>query len=125
MGLRLRFNLVLTIVFVLGLAVSAFISYNLLQQNARAEIIRDAELMIESARAIRSYTVKEVRPKLVDRLDEIFLPQTVPAYAATETLNLLPKEYSDFVYKEATLNPTNPRTKTIVSTRLKRSRRPM
>ena len=111
MGLRLRFNLVLTVVFVLGMAVSAFISYNLLQQNARAEIIRNAELMIESARAIRSYTVKQVRPELSDRLGEIFLPQTVPAYAATETLGLLPTGYNDFVYKEATLNPTNPRNR--------------
>ena len=109
MGLRLRFNLVLTAVFAVGLLVSAFISYNLLQQNAREEIIRSAEFMIEAAHAIRTYTVQEVRPELNDRLQEVFLPQTVPAYAATETLNLLPKEYKDFVYKEATLNPTNPR----------------
>ena len=109
MGLRLRFNLVLTAVFILGLAVSAFISYNLLQQNAREEIVRNAELMIESARAIRTYTVKQVRPELADRLHDTFLPQTVPAYAATETLNLLPEAYKDFAYKEATLNPTNPR----------------
>ncbi len=108
MGLRLRFNLVLTIVFVAGLAVSALVSYNLLQRNARGEVIRNAELMIETARAIRTYTVRNVRPELVDRLDEVFLPQTVPAYAATETLALLPKEYRDFIYKEATLNPTNP-----------------
>lgn len=109
MGLRLRFNLVLTAVFILGLAVSAYVSHDLLQQNARDEIIRNAELMIDSARAIRSYTVKEVRPELADRLYETFLPQTVPAYAATETLALLPSTYKDFAYKEAALNPTNPR----------------
>lgn len=109
MGLRLRFNLVLTAVFVIGLLVTAGISYDLLQRNARDEVVRMAELMIESARAIRSYTVNEVRPKLEDKLDDEFLPQTVPAYAATQTLGLLPKEYRGFVYKEATLNPTNPR----------------
>ena len=108
MGLRLRFNLVMTLVFVAGLAVSALVSYNLLQRNARGEIVRNAELMIEAARAIRTYTVKHVRPELADRLKDVFLPQTVPAYAATQTLGLLPKEYRDFIYKEATLNPTNP-----------------
>ncbi len=108
MGLRLRFNLVLTLVFVAGLAVSALVSYNLLQRNARAEVIRNAELMIEAARAIRAYTVKHVRPELADRLKDVFLPQSVPAYAATTTLGLLPKAYRDFIYKEATLNPTNP-----------------
>jgi len=111
MGLRSRFNLVLTVVFVLGLVVSGFISYDLLIRNAREEIIRSAELMIEAARAIRSYTVQQVRPELSDRLSEVFLPQTVPAYAATETLHRLPEEYNDFVYKEASLNPTNPRNR--------------
>lgn len=109
MGLKLRFNLVLTTVFLLGFAVSAFVSYDLLHRNARDEVVRIAELMIEAARAIRTYTVKEVRPKLAGRKPNVFDPQTVPAYAATQTLGLLPKKYKDFVYKEATLNPTNPR----------------
>src|SRR5204863_9127212 len=38
-----------------------------------------------------------------------FLPQSVPAYAATEQFNDLRKKYPDYNYKEATLNPTNPR----------------
>lgn len=109
MGLRFRFNLVLTVVFLLGLLVSGVISYNLLQQNARTEVVHNANLMIESARAIRSYTVQEVRPKLAPQLDKTFLPQTVPAYAATETLGRLPEQYQQYTYKEATLNPTNPR----------------
>ena len=109
MGLRFRFNLVLTVVFVLGLLVSGLVSYDLLQRNAREEVIRNANLLIESARAIRSYTVNQVRPELVEMLEHRFLPQTVPAYAATETLNLLPDQYHEYAYKEATLNPTNPR----------------
>ncbi len=109
MGLRFRFNLVLTVVFVLGLLVSGLVSYDLLQRNAREEVIRNANLLIESARAIRSYTVNQVRPELIEKLEHRFLPQTVPAYAATETLDLLPDQYHEYAYKEATLNPTNPR----------------
>ncbi len=109
MGLRYRFNLVLTVVFVLGLLVSGLVSYDLLQRNAREEVIRNANLLIESARAIRSYTVNQVRPELIDKMEHRFLPQTVPAYAATETLGLLPDQYHEYAYKEATLNPTNPR----------------
>jgi HAMP domain-containing protein len=33
----------------------------------------------------------------------------VPSYSATEHLNTLLKSHADFSYKEATLNPTNPR----------------
>ncbi len=109
MGLRFRFNLALTAIFVIGIAASAYLSYGLLQDNARDEVVRNAELMIRTARAIRTYTVEQVRPQLKHHLQTGFLPQTVPAYAATETLALLPAEYKDFVYKEATLNPTNPR----------------
>ena len=50
MGLRVRFNLVLTVVFLLGLALSGYVSYGLLQSNARADVVRNAELMIESAK---------------------------------------------------------------------------
>lgn len=109
MGLRLRFNFVLTTLFLFGILVSGFISYDLLHKNARDEVIRNADLMIEMARAVRSYTVNEVRPKLAPQLKEVFHPQTVPAYAATSTLDRLAKTYKDYSYREATLNPTNPR----------------
>ena len=64
MGLRLKFNLVLSIVFLIGLVVTGMISRSLLQQNARAEVVRHAELMMESALAIRAYTVSHVKPLL-------------------------------------------------------------
>jgi len=45
MGLRLKFNLVLLVVFVLGLGVTAYISWTLLQKNAREEVVRNADLI--------------------------------------------------------------------------------
>jgi len=113
MGLRLRINLILTIVFLAGLIMSAFLSYNMLHRQARDEVIANGRLMINAARAIRSYTIKEVAPELSEKLEHTFLPQTVPAYAATTTLNGLPTEYKDYIYKEAALNPTNPRNRAV------------
>src|ERR1044071_1028582 len=111
MGLRLKFNLVLLVVFLLGLAVSAYISHSLLVHNALEEVARNAGLMMETALAIRGYTVSQVRPHLEMQLMRVFLPQSVPAYAATETLNERRKKHSEYFYKEATLNPTNPRNR--------------
>ena len=111
MGLRLKFNLVLAVVFLAGLGVSAYVSYGLLVRNARAEVTRSAGLMMETALAIRGYTVSQVRPHLEMQLMRVFLPQSVPAYAATEMFNELRKKHSDYFYKEATLNPTNPRNR--------------
>jgi protein-histidine pros-kinase len=113
MGLRLKFNLVLIAVFALGFIVSAIVSWNLLQRNAREEVVRNAELLMEAALAIRGYTVAQVKPHLDEKLADTFLPQTVPAYAATETLNEVRKKYPDYSYKEATLNPTNPRNRAV------------
>jgi protein-histidine pros-kinase len=113
MGLRLKFNIVLFSVFAAGMAVSAYVSQRLLQENAKQEVLRDAGLMMEAASSIRGYTVQQVEPHLKSQLAKNFLPQTVPAYAATETFNALREKYPDYTYKEATLNPTNPRDKTV------------
>ena len=109
MGLRLKFNLVLIVVFLAGFAAAGVISRQLLQENARDEVLRNARLMMDTALAVRAYTVDQIKPHLDPKLEEVFLPQTVPAFAATETLGHIQKKYRDYAYKEATLNPTNPR----------------
>jgi HAMP domain-containing protein len=110
MGLRLKFNLALLAVFIPGLGISAYLTYNLLHKNAREEVLRNAGVMMEAALSMRAYTVGQVRDKLVQKDDE-FVPQSVPAFAASEMMSLLRKKYPDYSYKEAALNPTNPRNK--------------
>ncbi len=112
MGLRLKFNIVLVLVFGAGMAVSAWVSYELLQRNAKDEVLRNAGLMMEAALSIRGYTVSQVRPHL-QVSDETFLPQSVPAFAATETFKSLRKKYPEYSYKEAALNPTNPSNRAV------------
>ena len=113
MGLRLKFNIVLTLVFAAGMGVSAWVSYELLQRNAKQEVLRDAGLMMETALAVRGYTVSQVKPLLEPQLQEKFLPQTVPAFAAMQTFQTLRKKYPEFSYREALLNPTNPSNKAV------------
>ena len=109
MKLVWKFNLVLLGIFLLGFAIAGFVSHRVLQHNAREEILQNARLMMEAALASRSYTNTQIKPLLETQLKYTFLPQTVPAYAATETFNDLRKKHPDYGYKEATLNPTNPR----------------
>ena len=109
MKLIWKFNLVLLGIFLLGFAVAGYVSYNALQANARQEILQHARLMMEAALASRNYTTSQVKPLLETQLKYAFLPQTVPAYAATEQFNGLRASHPDYSYKEATLNPTNPR----------------
>src|SRR3954447_15894999 len=112
MGLRLKFNLVLLVVFVAGLGVTGYVSYELLHRNARDEVLRNAGVMMEASLSMRSYIVGQVRPNLAVDPDK-FLPQSVPAFGATEIMSLLRKKYPDYAYKEAALNPTNPRNRAV------------
>ena len=109
MKLVVKFNLVLITVLALGLILTGTLSYRILQQNARNEIVERAGMMMEAALAVRSYTVSEIRPLLALQMKTNFLPQTVPAYAATQAFTKLRKTHQEYTYKEATLNPTNPR----------------
>jgi HAMP domain-containing protein/type II secretory pathway pseudopilin PulG len=111
--LLLKFNLVFVALFLLGIAASGYISWQLLQKNAQEEIAENARLIMSAALAVRSYTNTQIKPLLQTQLVYKFLPQTVPAYSATEVLNELRKRYPNYAYKEAMLNPTNPRDRAI------------
>lgn len=113
MKLLTKFNLILFIVMGVGFAALSTLTQKALQDNARRDVLRHAGLMMDSAGAIRSYTVEEIRPLLQLQMKRAFLPQTVPAYAATQAFLKLQKTNPDYVYKEATLNPTNPRDRAV------------
>ena len=113
MKLLLKFNLVFVAVFLAGLALTGMVTRELLSRNAQDEVLQHARFMMEKALAVRSYTSTQVAPLLETQMKYSFLPQSVPAYSATEVLAKLAKSYPDFSYKEATLNPTNPRDRAI------------
>ena len=53
--------------------------------------------------------VQSVKGRPEELVDNEFHPQSVPAFAATEIFAYLREKFPDYFYKEATLNPTNPR----------------
>jgi len=113
MKLLLKFNLVFVLIFALGLAATGFVSWTLLERNARDEIAQNARLLMDTALAARTYTSSQVNPLLQTQMKYTFLPQSVPAYSATEVFNDLRKKHTEYGYKEAVLNPTNPRNRAV------------
>jgi protein-histidine pros-kinase len=89
--------------------IAGFAGRSILEANARREVFAEAGLMMDSAWAIRDYTANEILPLLGDGLQNVFPPQSVPFYAATQNFLRLRARHPDYTYKEATLNPTNPR----------------
>lgn len=115
MKLLPKFNLILGLVLGAGLAIAAFVSHQFLQNDAREEVLRQARLMMQAMEGARDYTTRQVKPLLVNQQEHqrSFLPQTVPAFAATENFDYLRAHYPDYAYKEAALNPTNPRDRAV------------
>lgn len=109
MKLLFKFNLIFILVMALGMAVSGWISRGLLREQARQEVISIGQLQLEQATAVRTYTSGQITKLLATQLQYEFLPQSVPSYSAVEVQSTVHKKYPDFAYKEATLNPTNPR----------------
>ena len=109
MKLLAKFNLVLVVVFGLGIYLISHFAYNFLMENAQQQVLQQAQLMAASARATLAYTDQEVSPVLekTPQHNEEFLPQTIPFYAANTTFKRLRSSYKDYVMREAALNPTN------------------
>ncbi|MEL6331166.1 MAG: DUF3365 domain-containing protein [Cyanobacteria bacterium J06626_26] len=108
-----QFTKMLTIVFVVGILTSGLILSAAIRQKVEGQTIQQAEILIQTMNAVRTYTSSKVNPQLADELaaSSTFIPETVPAYSAREVFEEFRSEntYKDFLYKEATLNPTNPK----------------
>ncbi len=109
MKLLTKFNLVLLVFFGASGIIIAHLAYQFLMGNARDQVLQQAELMMASASSTRTYTSEQIKPLLLKNPEHeiTFLPQTVPAFAATTIFNSMRKSYPDYSYREATLNPTN------------------
>ena len=108
-----KFTILLLVVFTVGIALSGVALANLLNRNAQNEITTKALMLIGTMSSVRDYTATQITPELADKSKAGFLPQTIPAYSAREVFEKLrgDEAYSEFFYKEATLNPTNLRDK--------------
>ena len=108
MGLRTKFNLVMAGAFLVGLALAAGFFDRLANDEAKRQVVQEASLILRQATAVRAYTSGELGPLLEDQMAVRFLPHTVPSFAAQTVFRNVQRDFPDYAYKEAALNPTNP-----------------
>jgi HAMP domain-containing protein len=115
MKIGTKVNLILVIVFVIGLLSSGTALSKVLENKTENEVSSKAVMLMQIANSVRKYTNDRVHPLLLPKLDtqENFIPESVPTYSVREVFEVFrkQKEYSNFLYKDATLNPTNLRDK--------------
>ncbi|BAZ09156.1 integral membrane sensor hybrid histidine kinase [Calothrix sp. NIES-4071] len=106
-----KFTLLLLLVFLGGIIISGFTLSSAMRRKAEDEVTTKTEILTQVMNSVRNYTAKNIRPLLQDKVKtEIrFVAEVVPAFSANKVFeNFKTKpEYNSFIYKEATLNPTN------------------
>lgn len=108
MGLQFKFNVILAGCFLLGLAISSVLFYQVSRNEAIEQLQSQIDVMRSQALSVRKYTSDEIQPLLADQSAIQFLPQTVPSFSAQTVFRSFRERFPDFFYKEAALNPTNP-----------------
>jgi HAMP domain-containing protein len=108
MSLRVKFNIVMLAAFIAGLVLAAGFLDRLTRASARSGVLSEAALMMGEVNANIHYTDTQISPLLVRQMQVQFLPQSIPFYAAQQTLNTLTKSFPDYTFRQPTTNPTNP-----------------
>jgi PAS domain S-box-containing protein len=115
-GIGPKFTLLLALVLLTGMGLAWFALSEVLQKQAQQDVAAKAEILLKTMDSVRQYTTEHINTTLKPLLDreQSFARETVPGYAAREVFERFRKDpaYSTFLYKEATLNPTNLRDKT-------------
>jgi len=107
MDTRTRLKLCLALAFGLMFCASSALMYRSLMADARSEVRRESLLRMETALAVRAYTIEEVRP-LLQQHGELYREPAVPAHAAIRVMELLEHDHPSYRYQEVALEPTNP-----------------
>jgi HAMP domain-containing protein len=125
-SLLIRVNLWLCATFLVFTVAAVVLLRIVLHQDARNDAIGEARLLMAAAQAARDYTSAEIGPSLEHASgrspkaeggsaqkatddSEAFFPQSIPAYAANQIFARLQGKVPAYSYREAALNPTNPR----------------
>lgn len=107
MRIETRFAWIIASCFLFGVATAGYISYRLESQQAREEVKQKADMLLEVATSVRSYTVDEVAPLLQAMDASTFHASQVPSFAAQSTIKRLGARYPEYRYRETALNPSN------------------
>ncbi|MGF1487954.1 MAG: DUF3365 domain-containing protein [Prochloraceae cyanobacterium] len=104
-----KLTVLLFVIFLGGLIFSGSAVYFVLYSNAEHQISSEAKILLKTMSSIRDYTHNQIAPEL-DKInvEEEFLPQAIPAYAAAEVFKIFREDYysqEDYFYKEAAINP--------------------
>ena len=110
-----KFNLILLAVFMAGAATSWAALNVIMRRQAENQVAADSDMLRKTMNSVREYTSNNAGPhlKAEQKRSTTFIKETVPGFSAREVFENFRKKdgFGDFLYKEASPNPTNLRDK--------------
>lgn len=107
-----KFSLFLLLVWLLVSGSTIAMLSQHLNAHAEQAVMERAKIVLTSMQAVRDYTRDHVQPMLKDSIDTgFFIQESIPNFAARTIFADFQQQdelLEDFLYKEATPNPTNP-----------------
>lgn len=95
--------------FIFGYILAGAFAWHQLTAAANEEVYSHAHMLTAYAAAVRTYTDDQIVPISRSKQNGVFRSQWIPFYAATQVFAYARSNFPGYTYKEAALNPTNPR----------------
>jgi methyl-accepting chemotaxis protein len=110
--LRTKFTLLLLVLLIVGITLGGIGLWQTIQGTAQTEFRTRGLMLIAAMNSVRGYTSQDVGPLLATGqfTQGLFIRETIPAFSARQVFQRFTQNTAnaDVIYKEATLNPTNP-----------------
>ena len=107
MRVQNTFTITLGLTLLISFVIVAVVFYRNALDQAEAEAMREARMMLEVATAARAHTAEQVTPLLNQLPADAFHPESVPAHAAQNVIKRFNARFPEYTYREKALNPTN------------------
>ncbi|MGB7522267.1 MAG: DUF3365 domain-containing protein [Spirulinaceae cyanobacterium] len=113
--LGVKFTLVLGFIFIVGTSLSYTVLTQTQELAAQKIVKEQAILLMDTMSALRDFHSTQISPLIKPRLESSpeFIPEVIPSFTVRQVFEEFrqKEEYLHYLYKDATLHPTNLRDK--------------
>jgi HAMP domain-containing protein len=100
---------ILLLIFILSLPLLAFSSYYVLKRNVDREVYENARVFLFTMESIRKHYGDVTRPAVSKELPDKFIVEAMStSFNARGVAERVKKEFPQYIFKHASLNPRNP-----------------
>ncbi len=107
--LRKRFMVILLLTFLFSLPLLGVSSYYILKRNVDSEVYENARVFLFTMESIRKHYGEVTRPAVTKELPDKFIVEAMStSFNARGVAERVKKEFPQYIFKHASLNPRNP-----------------